>query len=99
MDIKIDIDGSKMLLSISGSITSNNVNEIENEILKKIYNMKKVVVDLKDVDYISSAGARLLLMLQKKMIKVKGQLIIENTTDFVYDVLKQTGFVDILDIR
>ena len=99
MEFDVKVRGNLMEVFVSGSITSANVNSLGDTILEKLYGITKIVIDLKDVDYISSAGARLLLMLKKKMIKVNGDLVINNVGKFVKDVLDQTGFSDILNIN
>ena len=99
MEFDIKIHDNVMIVDASGSITSANANLLEQGIIKKLNGIDQIVIDFEDVDYISSAGARLLLMLEKKMNKINGELIIKNTGKFVKDVLDQTGFSDILNIQ
>ena len=60
--------------------------------------MKKLVLDFKEVDYISSAGLRVLLLLHKQMLAEEGLTII-NINETVREVLEITGFLDILNVE
>ena len=60
--------------------------------------VKDLVLDMKDVEYISSAGLRVLLAAQKKMSKI-GTLKLTDVCDAVMEVFEMTGFADILVIE
>ena len=68
------------------------------EIEADIENAEQLILDMKDLKYISSAGLRLLLSLHKKMSQ-KGGMVIKNVNDTNMEILEFTGFRDILNIE
>ena len=63
-----------------------------------IEGVEELVIDLKDLDYISSAGLRVLLGLAQTM-EDQGKMVVTNPNDAVMDVFSVTGFDDILTIE
>lgn len=98
MEYNIDKQDTTVNVTVSGRIDTTTAPQLEEALLPEIDDAKEVVIDFKDLEYISSAGLRLLLMLQKKMNAVKGSFKIMNVNDFVMEVLEMTGFKDILTI-
>lgn len=84
--------GTKMVVSLIGEVDSMNTPEIEEKLLKEVEGVTELVFDLSKLDYISSAGLRVLLQMQK-MMKPVGTMVITNTNDDVMDIFKVTGFV------
>lgn len=99
MEYKIDKDGTTVNINVSGRIDTTTAPQLEEAILPELAGANDVVIDFKELEYISSAGLRLLLMLQKKMNSVSGTFKILNVNDFVMEVLEMTGFKDILTIE
>jgi anti-sigma B factor antagonist len=85
-------DGKKLTVSLVGEVDSMNTPEIENRLLKEIDGVTELVFDLENLDYISSAGLRVLLQMQK-MMKPIGSMVIINAKEDVMDIFKVTGFV------
>ena len=85
---------------LEGHIDSTNAAKMEDEIMKvkPIFENMDIAFDAEDLEYISSAGLRVLLSAQKKMQKV-GSMKVKNVCDEVMDVFEITGFVDILTIE
>lgn len=98
MEYKIDKQDDKVNITVSGRIDTTTAPQLEEAILPEIDGAKEVVMDFNELEYISSAGLRLLLMLQKKMNAANGTFTILNVNDFVMEVLEMTGFKDILTI-
>lgn len=98
MEYNIDKQEDKVNVTVSGRIDTTTAPQLEEAVLPEIEGAKEVVMDFKELEYISSAGLRLLLMLQKKMNASNGTFIILNVNDFVMEVLEMTGFKDILTI-
>ncbi len=98
--MKIDIkkDGSRMTAEISGRIDTNTAPEAENTILEELSGVSDLILDFTNVDYISSAGLRVLLLCYKAMLK-QGTMIVLNVNDVVREILDVTGFSDILTIE
>jgi anti-sigma B factor antagonist len=77
------------------TITAPNLDKIINE---ELGDTKNLVMDMKGLEYISSAGLRVLLGAQKKMQKI-GSMKVTGVCEAVMDVLEMTGFADILVIE
>ena len=88
----------KLTLTIEGRIDTTTAPSLETVINSMDSNVKELVLDMKGVEYISSAGLRILLAAQKKMNKV-GSLKLTGVCDAVMEVFEMTGFADILEIE
>ena len=97
MNIKRIADGDSLVIMIEGRIDTNTSPDFEKEI-ENLDGVSDLTLDFKDVAYISSAGLRVLLKAQKKMM-VHGEMKLINVNDYVMDVLVVTGFSDILTIE
>ena len=83
------------IINLSGRIDSNNISEIENKILDSIKDYNgEIVFDAKDLEYISSAGLRMILKVKKINDKTK----VINCSSSVYEIFEMTGFSEMMDI-
>ena len=98
MTIDIISNDNQMILSLSGRLDATNAPKLETELKKSIEGVKKLVFDFQELEYISSAGLRVLLNAQKIMNN-QGEMILRNINDTISDVFEITGFVDILTIE
>ena len=98
MEITKKLEGDTLTLSIKGEINSTNYQDLEEVITENIGGVKTLIFDFKDVEYISSAGLRLLLISRKKMV-ANGKMIVRNVADTIMDIFSLTGFLDLLDIE
>lgn len=98
MTIQIKRDGSTQYAQINGRIDTVTVGEAEQKLKDGIGDITDYTLDFKEVDYISSAGLRLLLSMQKTM-KKQGSMKIINVSDVVMEIFDVTGFTDILTIE
>lgn len=98
MTINTKKEGNTLYADIIGRIDTVTVIEAEKILKNGIEGVSKLVLDLKELDYISSAGLRLLLSLQKTMNK-QGSMTIRNANDTVIEIFEVTGFIDILSIE
>jgi len=97
MEIKKELDGSKLTVHCEGRIDTMTAPAFEAE-LQNLDGVTDVVLDLKELTYISSAGLRVLLQLSKVMSK-KGSVSIVNVNDVVKEIFDITGFSDIFEIK
>jgi anti-anti-sigma factor len=95
---KEDIDG-EIIICVIGRVDSITSIDLQNEIIGTFQDTNKVVLDFKDVLYISSAGIRALLLGHKTAISKSGYMKLRNVGESVMDVLVSTGFDDILTIE
>lgn len=97
MTITKNLDGATLTLAIDGRIDTSTAPAFEAEI-DAIGDIAELVLDFGSVQYISSAGLRVVLKAQKLMNQ-KGKMKLVNVNDDVMDVFDITGFLDILTIE
>ena len=98
MNINIERENGKVIMKIEGRLDTTTAPELEKAINDEGEALKSLTLDFGGVDYISSAGLRVLLTAQKKM-NVQGSMELANVSEAVMDILEMTGFADILVIR
>ena len=98
MNINIEKENGITILKIEGRLDTTSAPELEKAINDEGEALKNLVLDFKGVDYISSAGLRVLLTAQKKM-NVQGSMELVNVSEAVMDIFEMTGFADILVIK
>ena len=99
MTITKNTENGVLTLALEGRLDTNTAPELEKEISVSLTaDVQTLILDLKDLEYISSAGLRILLAAQKKMNK-QGNMVVKNANDMIMDVFQVTGFVDILTIE
>lgn len=91
-------DGSTYCLTVSGRVDTLTAPELDKAIKEELGTSSALVIDLADLDYISSAGLRVLLAAQKVMSRL-GTMTIRNVKPAVMDVFEVTGFSSILTIE
>ena len=98
--MKIDTkkDGNSLLINLEGRLDTNTFQDLEKE-TDNLDGIKKIIFDFEKLDYISSAGLRVLLTCQKKMNNISGTMIIKNVKEEIQEVFDMTGFSDILTIK
>lgn len=98
--MKVEKNGSTMNVIISGKLDALSAPALEAEASKYLTSdVDRIVIDLKDSIYISSAGLRVILGFEKKMENAGGSLTICNTPDLVMEVFVETGLTDILTLE
>ena len=98
MNIIIEKNNDVTILKLEGRLDTTTAPELEKTINDEGDALKNLVLDFKAVNYISSAGLRVLLTAQKKMSK-QGSMELVNVSEDVMDILEMTGFADILVIK
>lgn len=98
MNINIEKENGVTLMKIEGRLDTTTAPELEKAINNEGDALKSLTLDFKGVDYISSAGLRVLLSAQKKM-NVQGYMELIGVREAVMDVFEMTGFADILVIK
>ena len=92
------IDNKLVTFTLEGRLDTITAPQLETEIKEAISGAESLVLDLKNLDYISSAGLRVILSAQKIM-NVQGKMKIINVQPAVMEVFEVTGFLDILTIE
>ena len=98
MTIEIKKNQAETIIEIVGRLDSITAPALDKTINEDIEDTKNLVLDVKGMEYISSAGLRVLLSAQKKMQKV-GSMKVTGVCEEVMEVFEMTGFADILVIE
>ena len=98
MTIEIKKNNQETILEIVGRLDTITAPALDKTINEDIGDTKNLVLDVKGMEYISSAGLRVLLATQKKMQKI-GSMKVTGVCEEVMDVFEMTGFADILVIE
>lgn len=98
MNISTDKQGNALTIALDGRLDTTTSPELEACLEENLSGVTELTLDLKDLEYISSAGLRVLYQAQKKMNKA-GQMVVINVNEIVMEVFGVTGYVDILDIK
>ena len=98
MTIEIKKNAEATIIEVAGRLDTLTASSLDKAINEDIGEVKNLVLDLKNLEYISSAGLRVLLGAQKKMQKI-GFMKVTNVCEEVMEVFEMTGFADILVIE
>ena len=98
MNITKSKEGSTLTVALEGRLDTTTSPQLESELKTSLDDVKDLVFDIKDLEYISSAGLRVLLSAQKVMNK-QGSMVIRGASEEIMEIFEVTGFVDILTIE
>lgn len=98
MDIKKTKNDTTLTLAIQGRIDTTTAPQLEAELKADIDGVTELYLDFAGVEYISSAGLRVLLSTQKLMSR-QGKMVLSHVNESVMEVFEVTGFSDILTIE
>ena len=91
-------NGNTLTIALEGRLDTTTAPELEKELKDNLGNMEALVLDFSGLDYISSAGLRVLLSAHKQM-SGRGGMKVTHVNEIVNEVFEVTGFSDILDIE
>ena len=91
-------EGTKLTVALEGRLDTTTAPQLEGELRTAVDGINDLVFDLAKLEYISSAGLRVLLAAQKVMNK-QGNMVIRNANEDLMEIFDVTGFVDILTIE
>ncbi len=98
MTINKQISGEKLNVAIAGRLDTTTTPELEEELKNSLDGIRELVLDLTELEYISSAGLRVLLSTQKTM-NAQGSMKVTGVNEVVMEVFEVTGFTEILTIE
>lgn len=99
MNIIKKYDEKELTLSIEGRIDTITSQDLDKEINDELGNFDSLIMDFTDLEYISSAGLRVLIATQKKLKPENIQFVIRNVNDTVGEIFRMSGFDKILKIE
>lgn len=98
MNINKKLDGGKLIIEIEGRLDTSTAPQLEVEIRKSLEGINELVFDFPNLQYISYAGLRVLLLAQK-IINKQGNLTVKNANQTIKEVFDVTGFADVLNVE
>ncbi len=98
MEFKKNVEGTKITYSVSGRLDTNTAPVLNADLTESLDGMTELILDLQDLEYISSAGVRVLLSAYKTMSK-RGGMVLKNLPEMVREVLSVTGLLDFFTIQ
>ena len=98
MTVNKTIENGKAVFALEGRLDTNTTPELENELKGVFDGLTELIFDFAKLDYISSAGLRVLLAAQKEM-NSRGTMKVKNVNETISEVFEVTGFSDILTIE
>ena len=99
MEIIKELNKDELVLKVVGEVNSTNYQELENEVNKISSGVKSLAFDFAELEYLSSAGLRVLLISKKLMDGKKGKMVIRNANQTVMEIFEITGFSNVLDFE
>ncbi len=98
LNITKNANGAELFVGLEGRLDTVTAPSLENELKASLDGVESLIFDLAELQYISSAGLRVLLSAQKVMNK-QGSMVIRNASEDVREIFDVTGFSDILKIE
>ena len=98
MTIEKNLNGSELTVAITGRLDTTTAPQLEVSLKESFSNVEKLVLDFAELEYLSSAGLRVLLGAQKTMNK-QGEMVVKNVNDTIDEIFEITGFADVLTIE
>lgn len=96
MKIEYSINGNEIEVAIEGRLDTVTAPDFDKFVLENVSSESTVIIDCQNLEYVSSAGLRVLLSAHKK---TKGSMKLKNVCEIVMEVFEMTGFADILVIE
>ena len=98
MTIKKTLNGRELTIAIDDQLNTATAPQLEKE-LEGLDGIDKLIFDFAELEYISSAGLRVLLMAQKIMNKHGKEMVIRNANADLKDIFEITGFIDLMNVE
>ena len=98
MTIEKNLNGTELTIKIAGRLDTATAPKLEASLKESFEGVEKLVLDFSGLEYLSSAGLRVLLSSQKVMNK-QGEMVIKNVNETINEIFEVTGFIDVLTIE
>ena len=98
MTIEKKLNGAELTITLTGRMDTTTAPQLEAELKDSLSNVEHLVLDFAALDYLSSAGLRVLLGAQKQMNR-QGSMVVRNVNETIMEIFDVTGFCDILTIE
>lgn len=98
MNIEKTLNANELTIALTGRLDTTTAPQLEAELKTSLDGVSYLLLDFAGLEYISSAGLRVLLSTQKVMNK-QGKMVIRHVNETIFEVFEVTGFTDILTIE
>ena len=98
MTIEKTLNATELTITLAGRLDTTTAPQLEGELKASLNGVESLVLDFAALDYLSSAGLRVLLAAQKQMNK-QGSMVVRNVNETIAEIFEVTGFSDILNIE
>lgn len=98
MTINKTLNATELTVALAGRLDTTTAPQLEAELKTSLGSVDSLVMDFAELEYISSAGLRVLLSSQKVMNK-QGKMVIRHANETIMEVFEVTGFTDILTVE
>lgn len=100
-ELQIDKEktGEMLTVRLNGDLNVKTSPYLEEELTKSLVDVKELILDFAGVEYISSAGLRVLLAMEKTMRRQNGQMKLRNVNPAVKEIIRLAGFLQVMNIE
>ena len=98
MNINTQKQDTQLIIQLEGRLDTTSAPELLEELNKSLTGITSLIIDFKDLEYISSAGLRVILVAQQQMSD-QGKMVVKNVNENIMEIFELTGFVEILTIE
>lgn len=98
MTIEKNLNGTELTVAVVGRLDTGTAPDVEKVLKESFEGITKLILDFEGLEYLSSAGLRVILQAQKTMNK-QGEMVVRNVNETVTEIFEVTGFYDILNIE
>lgn len=88
-----------LVVNVAGRLDASTAPQFEEDVMGDLADINELYYDLDNLEYISSAGLRILLLSHKTMTNKRGKFVVRHPSDAVVEILEMTGFSDFLVIE
>ncbi|MDR1496286.1 MAG: STAS domain-containing protein [Clostridiales Family XIII bacterium] len=99
MDINVTTNGGERVLALNGRLDTLTSSELQSPLTEAVETCERTVLDFEELEYISSAGLRVLLLAEKAAKAAGSEFVVRNVSDEILEIFEMTGFSDILKIE
>ena len=99
MEIIKNLNNNELTLCLKGELNTYTSTDLDAVIQKDLKNVDSLIIDMKELSYLTSAGLRVLLVAQKIMNDKKGSLLVRHPNESIMEIFTITGFVNVLRIE
>lgn len=99
LQIEKIFSGEKLTVNLKGDLNVKTSPQLEEELTKSLDGLKDLILNFAEVNYISSAGLRVLLATEKNMRKVGGKMKLQHVNAAIKEIIRLAGFLQVMNIE